>query len=254
MSSDSSSLRIAAVADVHSPRYLPIFIDSLSLISGRIDLFLFAGDMIYRGRVEEFRGVVKAVKEIYDRPIVACFGNEEYDEIIPRLKRDYGDEIIWLNDESTTLNINGFQLYVVGSRGSLDRPTKWQLRNISNIREIYLHRVSVIDQLLGGFSGNGFSILLLHYSPTYKTLVGEPKYIWPEMGCKKLEDVIVSRRPSVVVHGHAHKSRVNKIYLNETLILNVSLPAFRRITVFELPTKVRRQPDLMSFLKGCDRR
>ena len=249
MSPFSPKLKIAAVADVHSPKYLSQFIDALSLLPNDIDLFLFAGDMILRGRVEEFSRVVEAVREIYRGPIVACFGNEEYDEVIPRLERDYGDEVIWLNDSSINLTVSGFKLYIVGSRGTLDRPTRWQLKNISNIREIYEKRVSLIDQLLAEAGNFDFSILLLHYSPTYKTLVGEIRYIWPEMGCRRLERIIVSRKPTVVVHGHAHKSQVSRVNFDSTVVFNVSLPALGRITVFELPFKVERQMDLMSFFK-----
>lgn len=250
MSAKSSKLRVAAVADVHSPKYLSQFIDALSVLVD-VDLLLFAGDMIFRGRVEGFREVMRAVRKVYHGLIVGCFGNEEYDEVIPVLERDFGDEVIWLNDSSVDLTISGFRLYIVGSRGSLDRPTRWQLRNIGDIREVYMRRVAIIDQLLSKAGSYDFSILLLHYSPTYKTLVGEVKYIWPEMGCRKFEDVIVSRKPSVVVHGHAHRSKVDRVYLNSTVVFNVSLPAFGRITVFDLPLKVERQVDLMRFFKSC---
>lgn len=249
MSSFSPKLRIAAVADVHSPKYFPHFVDALLLLPGDIDLFLFAGDMILRGRVEEFKRVVRAVREVYGGPIVACFGNEEYDEVIPRLVEDYGDEIIWLNDASIDLTVSNFRLYIVGSRGSLDRPTRWQLKNVSNIREVYSDRVSLIERLLGGAGNYDFSILLLHYSPTYKTLVGEIRYIWPEMGCRRLEEIIVLKKPAVVVHGHAHKSQVGKVCLNSTVVFNVSLPALGGVTVFELPLRVERQTDLKSFFK-----
>ncbi len=242
------SIRIAATADVHSPKYLSKFADALSRVPRDLNLFLFAGDMIFRGNVREFRRVLSAVRSVYDGPIIACFGNEEYDECIPRLREEYGEEVNWLNDELLKLNVKGYSVGLVGSRGSLDRPTRWQLRNISNIEEIYSRRVEVIDELLKELVGCDFTILLIHYAPTYRTLVGEPAAIWPEMGCRRLERVIASRSPTVVVHGHAHKSRVWKAQLKGTTIFNVSLPAVNRIVVFDLPLDGSGQLKLTRFL------
>ena len=84
-----------------------------------MDLFLLAGDMIYRGRVNEFNTVLKAIKNRFDVPIIACFGNEEYDECIPSLIRNFSDEVRWLNDEYIKIKIKSFRLGIIGSRGCL---------------------------------------------------------------------------------------------------------------------------------------
>ncbi|RLE50496.1 MAG: metallophosphoesterase, partial [Candidatus Methanomethylicota archaeon] len=193
--------------------------------------------MIYRGRVNEFNTVLKAIKNRFDVPIIACFGNEEYDECIPSLIRNFSDEVRWLNDEYIKIKIKSFRLGIIGSRGSLDRPTKWQLKNIPNIKEIYAERVRKVEKLFNYIADCDFRILLLHYSPTYKTLIGEDRRIWPELGCKRFEEVIVSRKPTIVIHGHAHRSKVFSTRIGESKIFNVSLPAVKKIITFQLPLK-----------------
>jgi len=242
-----SRIKIAATADVHSPKFILQFEDALSRLPDDIDLFLFAGDMIFKGRVSEFERVLKLVRSVYNGRIIACFGNEEYDECIPVLRANYGDEVTWLHDEIIKLEVKGYSLGVVGSRGSLDRPTRWQLKNIKGIEEIYRKRVSLIGQLLSRLADCDFTILLLHYAPTYRTLIGEVKAIWPEMGCREMEKVIASKSPTVVVHGHAHKSKVHKVQLGGTTIFNVSLPSVNRIVIFNLPLEREVQSKLTRF-------
>ena len=211
------------------------------------DAFLLAGDIIYRGRVNEFDRVLRVLRKVFDGPIIACFGNEEYDEYIPLLIKRFGRDVKWLNDESLVLDVKGCRIGIVGSRGCLDRPTKWQLKNIPGIKEIYSRRIERIDELLGDISNCQYTVLLLHYSPTYRTLVGESRSIWAELGSKMLERVILRRGPSVVIHGHAHKSRISSTTIGSSRIFNVSLPAVGKVVLIKLP--LESQLKLTSFLR-----
>ena len=71
-----------AVADVHCPRYLSEFKQSLEQLSAP-DVFFFAGDMINRGRASEYVTVLDTIESTLGTgfPIIACFGNEEYNEV-----------------------------------------------------------------------------------------------------------------------------------------------------------------------------
>ncbi|MCE4621348.1 MAG: metallophosphoesterase, partial [Desulfurococcales archaeon] len=90
-----------AVSDVHSPRYLSLFVDAVNKASASgadYCLLIFAGDMILRGREEMLEPVLRTVNErMPGVRVVAVFGNEEYEDIRDSLRRRY-NEITWLDD------------------------------------------------------------------------------------------------------------------------------------------------------------
>jgi Icc-related predicted phosphoesterase len=243
-------IRVAATADVHSPRYLDLFKRSAGLLK-EADLLVLAGDLIYKGRAEAIDEVVKAVEAVFKGPAVACFGNEEFDEVKEELKERTRGVLTWLDDESLTLTVKGASLGLVGTRGCLDQPTSWQLRNIPRIRELYDERLKVVDRLLAGLSCD-YRLLLSHYAVTKETLRGERPSIWSQLGSLRMEEVVRRRRPTVAIHGHVHNGEVLQAWVDGALALNVSLPAAGRVVVFSLPipkpTLKPKQAALTSFL------
>ena len=248
---------VGAIADVHSPKYLEDFKKVLSN-SPDVDLILLAGDMIYKGQVEEYENVLNAIKSRYDGcKVVACFGNEEYDDRIEQIVERY-DEVTWLNDEFTIINIKGLELSIVGTKGCLDRPTTWQRKNIPNIVQIYEQRLKKVDEVLASIALKraDYIILLSHYSTTFKTLVGEPRWAWPELGSTKLEEIVKKRGPHLVIHGHAHNGQVHVATINGIQVYNVSFPATRKLTIIKLQKVggasegTKGQVKLTSFMMG----
>jgi Icc-related predicted phosphoesterase len=224
---------VAVCADIHSPRFLEQFSASLKAV-GKIDLMLLAGDIVLKNDFSQLPILVKVIREVYNGPILACFGNEEYEQDKEKYKEC--QEIKWLEDEVEVIQADESELGIVGSRGSLDRPTFWQRRNLPGIWQVYEERVRKIDELLANLKTRT-KIVLTHYAPTYRTLEGEKESAWPEMGCKKLEEVILRRQPDFWIHGHAHNGRVPQIELGRTLIVNASLPARGSVVTFEIPRK-----------------
>ena len=150
-----SEVPVAAIGDIHSPRYLKEFKEALARFKPeKVDLLLLAGDIVNKGRVEEYPRVLEALKRKGVKcPIVACFGNEEYDEKIGRLRRMCGGEVLFLDDEKAVLEVKGIKIGIVGSRGSLDKPTVWQARNIPGIERLYRERVKKVARLRSGHDG-----------------------------------------------------------------------------------------------------
>ena len=225
-------MRILAVADVHSPRFLQNFIDSLKDLKSP-DLFLFAGDMINRGTVEEFPRLIDIVNDHmgHDFPIVACYGNEEYGEIRDHLVALSNDRVQFLDEISTILEFDGKKIGIVGTQGSLDRPTTWQRRNLPNIRHVFTRRATRAFNLLSKLKDKvDHSILLMHYSPCLETCEGEDIRSFSWLGSRKFYKVIKDAQPDLVIHGHVHNSVVHEARLDSSLIRNVSLPAVRSVT------------------------
>jgi len=227
-------LTIGAVADVHSPKYLKLFREAMDTLDvSAIDLMFLAGDMIYKGRVEEMNNIIDILeRKGVNCPIIAVFGNEEFEDRHEKIRRLCEGKIIFLDDESVVLNLKGLKVGIVGTKGSLDKPTTWQARNIPNIQQIYSERIKKVDNLLANLNSD-VKILLMHYAPTYKTLKGEKTSIYPLLGSKKFEEVILRRRPDLVIHAHAHNGS-EFASLNGIPVYNVSLPLTRKICIIKL--------------------
>ena len=238
-------MRIAAVGDAHGRENLSALASDLDRL-GPVDLFLLAGDTTERNDVDAYGAVLRAIRDRVDAPIAAVFGNNEYAQDHPTYVARYADafRVRFLQDEAATWGAGGDSVRVVGSLGSLDRPTWWQRRNAPHLAEEYRRRIGVLDGLL---AGDDRRILLTHYPPTYVTMGGEKDEWRPELGCKALEPVLLRRKPSLVVHGHIHKGipeaelRPTASRLDDFLdgaasvrVHNVAYPVRHSITVFDL--------------------
>jgi uncharacterized protein len=71
-------------------------------------------------------------------------------------------------------------------------------------------------------------VVLMHYAPVAKTLVGEPESIWPFLGCSRFEDAIDKAKARVVFHGHAHLGAPMAGTRSGVPVFNVALPVLRR--------------------------
>lgn len=231
-------MKIIAVSDVHSPRYLLHYMSALSRHKSDCEtatILIWAGDMVDKGRINALQQVVAVTRRICGhKSIVAVFGNEEYMDLERKFIEKYND-IIWLNDSYMTLNVNGICYGIYGTRGALDRPTRWQERNIPNIRLIYRLRVERLRKTLQKLRTVCQKIIVvMHYAPTYATLEGEDEKIWPEIGSKAMEEALLEVKPDIVIHGHAHKSKRLEVDIQGIRVYNVALPARGDVTVIEV--------------------
>ncbi|MBS7642804.1 MAG: metallophosphoesterase [Candidatus Bathyarchaeia archaeon] len=225
-----SIIKLAATADIHAPRYTKLFEYSLSNTDlSDVDILLLAGDIVLHNDYRQMDGVISKITEFYDGPIYACFGNEEYHGYETEYRRL--GKIVWLDDESSTISLNGLRIGIVGSRGALDSPTNWQRKFRPDIKSIYANKPSLMVKLLSSLNVD-LKIVLTHYSPTYKTLRGEDPNIWVYLGCKAMEPTIAYT--NIWIHGHAHKGMIESIKINGIPVYNVSLPARKRIVIIEV--------------------
>jgi Icc-related predicted phosphoesterase len=227
-------MRVAAVADIHSPKHLDLFQQALAGL-GECDLLLLVGDMVLKNDHTQLPVVLATARKFYGGQILACFGNEEYEQSVEEYKSSR--ELTWIDDRAVTLEVGDLKVGVIGSRGSLDRPTFWQRTHVKGVAETYRRRVETVDRLLAELRAD-VKIVMTHYAPTYVTLEGERESAWPEVACRAFQSIIERRQPDVWFHGHAHQSRKSEVEMGKTLVANASLPSRRKITVIELPRKV----------------
>jgi len=219
---------IAAISDLDPLGVeLEPFLDMLKKIK-EPDLFLLGGD-VYEYRSPEIYGLVldflKLIK--WNCPIIAVFGNREFDEDRDDIRKICKKKITFLEEEKIEIKIENKTVGIVGTEGSLDVPTWWQFTHTKNIKNIYDERREKVEKLLKDLKTN-IKILLMHYSPTYKTLKGEDPRVYGGLGSKKYEKVLIDNRPSFVAHGHAHYG-IPLAFVGPVPVFNVCFNINRKI-------------------------
>ena len=229
-------VRILSVADVHCPKYLSEFRAALDGLQAP-DVFLMAGDMIFRGQVTEYVHVLDAIEEALgsDFPIIACFGNEEYGEVRDDIIDLTEERMLFLDEKSTILETSELKLGIVGTQGSLDKATTWQRRNIPSWKGVFERRAKRAAALLKKIEDEvDRTVLLMHYSPCLETCEGEEEKAFSWLGSRKFYRVVLEQQPDLVIHGHVHNSTRHCVTLGSTEVRNVAFPAVGGITEIEL--------------------
>jgi Icc-related predicted phosphoesterase len=237
MGSDTP-MRVLAVGDVHSPRFLEPFLGGLDHLEPP-DLFLLAGDMINRGRVYEFRTLLDAIhtKLGSDFPVIACFGNEEYAEVRKEITSIAGKEVIFLDEASTEVQVGDLRVGIVGTQGSLDKPTNWQKEHLPSIKGSFERRAHRAKSLLRKMRHRvDKRVLLMHYSPCLETCEGEDARLFAWLGSRKFYNLVLSEQPDLVIHGHVHNATLHQARIGETVVMNVALPAVGNVTELNIWT------------------
>ncbi len=234
-------MQFGAMGDAHGGRYLRQ--EGLKEQLEGLGLLLLAGDITDSNDVAAFGTVLDAIRERTDALVVATFGNEEYEQDRAAYRKTY--DIMFLDDERIDLEIDGIRVRIVGTTGSLDRPTWWQRTHVADIWSRYSERNKKISSLLRR-DGCDLLILLSHYAPTYLTLEGEKERAFPEMGSRAMEEVLLERVPDLAIHAHAHSGTPWAAVSNKQRTLedfgkkiaipvwNVSLPLNKKIIRFEV--------------------
>ncbi len=229
-------VKILAVADVHSPRYLEEFAAALTKHEPP-NVFLFAGDMINRGNAEEYTNVLDIIEKLLGDsfPIVGCFGNEEYSEVRKDILSTVGDRILLLDEKSHIIDSKNVKIGIVGTQGSLDKATSWQRRNIPSVKGMFERRAKRAASLLKKMRDKvDHQILLMHYSPCLETCEGEDTKAFSWLGSRKFYSVVLELQPELVIHGHVHNSTRHEVRIGSSLVRNVSFPATKSITELNL--------------------
>jgi Icc-related predicted phosphoesterase len=223
-----SPVKIAAIADVHSPKFLNEFRTALSKCT-QPDLFLFAGDMINRGKADEYVNVLATVDSQLgsDFPILACFGNEDPIDIRDELHLMTKDRLTFLDEKSTTLTLSGSRIAIVGMSAVSTELLKVQSNTAAEIQTIFEARALQLLRLLqDASSSSDYVILLMHFSPLLET--NPTEFSW------WVSRALEAFPPDLIIHGHIHNSTRNKVEIGATIIRNVALPAIGFITELNL--------------------
>jgi Icc-related predicted phosphoesterase len=221
-------VRVAAVADIHSPKYLDEFRDSLSRIAIPAVLLL-AGDMVNFGRAAEYRNIIDSIDSILDSevPVVACYGNEEFRESRVNILKMTKTRISFLDGESLIIKKGEFRIGIVGAPAPTDILDASRSLNHQDIRDTFETRASLLSSLVKDAAAKtDHTVLLMHYSPLSERSndADVSEYSW------WISKIIKEVQPNLVIHGHTHGSKMLRTSIGRTRIFNVAFPATNTVT------------------------
>jgi Icc-related predicted phosphoesterase len=224
-------VRILAVSDIHSPKYLEEFSRSLSGLE-KPDVFLLAGDIIHFGKTSEYRNVIDAIDAHLGTgfPIIACFGNEEHEETREELVDMMNKRVIILDEEATGINVGTQRIGIIGTAAPHNR---YYSRGVQDerISNIFKKRVTRMSQLLEATERDADLIILLsHYSPLVESNNQDDMDSFSWWISQAINDV----QPNLVIHGHIHFSERLEVTVGKTRVINVAFPASKKITEISL--------------------
>jgi len=227
------TVRIAAIGDLHFGRtsaagsLQPLF----SQINDSADVLALCGDLTDYGLAEEARAFVKELKPAVKIPMVAVLGNHDYESgqqaEIRAILKDAG--VVTLDGDTTEVHGIGFA-GIKGFCGGFGRRAlgPWGEDIIKNFVHEAVAEALKLETALARLR-NDRLIAVLHYSPIEETVEGEPKEIYPFLGCSRLEEPLLRYPVSAVFHGHAHHGRPEGRTRTGAPVFNVSITLMREL-------------------------
>ena len=233
------NLRIAAMSDVHVTKtsqgaLAPI----LAQVADRADVLLLCGDLTDYGNADEARVLVKELS-VLRIPILTVLGNHDFEgghpEQLVDALRDAG--VIVLDGESHEVGGVGFA-GAKGFAGGFGRGVlgAWGEPIIKQFVQEAINETIKLETALARLR-TPQKVALLHYAPIAATVEGEPREIFPWLGCSRHEEPLVRYGVSAVFHGHAHNGHPEGALSNGAPCYNVALPLMRKHFPGELPVR-----------------
>ena len=241
MTMEKRKVRVAAAGDLHFGRadhgvpLRPLFAE----VAERADVLALCGDLTDTGEPEEARGLARVLTSV-TIPIVAVLGNHDYEMGKPAEVRhilcDAGVNV--LDGESCEIAGVGFA-GVKGFAGGFGRGTlgPWGEEIVKKFVQEALGEALKLETALGRLRTER-RVAILHYSPIEGTVQGEPKEIYPFLGCSRLEEPLTRYPVDAVFHGHAHHGTLEAKTLGGVPVYNVSLNLLQRVFPDALPFRV----------------
>jgi Icc-related predicted phosphoesterase len=222
------TVRLAAVGDLHYGRdsrgaLQPII---AAVLRAEADVLLLCGDLTDYGlpveAVELARELVSSVKI----PIVGVLGNHDYESgaVVDVRKILTESGIRLLDGETAEVHGVGFA-GVKGFAGGFGRGVlgPWGEDAVKRFVHEAVEEALKLESALARLR-TATRIALLHYAPIVETVEGEPREIFPYLGCSRLEEPLSRYTVTAVFHGHAHHGKAEGRTSSGSPVYNVSLP------------------------------
>ena len=203
----SKKVRIAAVADLHFGKTSAgTFQPLLTQISQSADILVLAGDLTDYGLPEEAQLLAKELTTAVKIPMVTVLGNHDYEsghaKEVGEILTGFGIKV--LDGEACEINGIGFA-GVKGFAGGFGQRVlaPWGETAVKQFVQEALAEALKLEAALSRLRTER-RYAILHYAPIQDTVEGEPKEIFPFLGCGRLEEPLNRYPLNGVFHGHAH--------------------------------------------------
>jgi Icc-related predicted phosphoesterase len=230
MDHSRTTLRIAAVGDLHVSVRSESLVSLWHSISDAADVLVLCGDLTDLGQIPEAEKLARDLKTV-TLPIVAVLGNHDFEAgaqtEVGQMLADVGVRV--LDGEACEVLGVGFA-GVKGFIGGFGRQAlaPWGERTIKGLVQEGLEESLKLDASLAKLR-TATRIAVLHYAPIAETVIGEPPEIFPFLGSSHLEDPINRHEVAAVFHGHAHRGSSEGKTKTGIPVLNVSLPLLKAL-------------------------
>jgi Icc-related predicted phosphoesterase len=224
----SRSIRIAAVGDLHYGRASVGLLKPLAAAVRRVhaDVLVLCGDLTDFGLVEEASALAKEISNSIEIPIVGVLGNHDYESganaDVRQVLTDAGVRLL----DGDTVEILGVGFAgVKGFAGGFGRGVlgPWGEEAVKRFVNEAVNEALKLETALARLRTPS-KVAILHYAPIADTVAGEPREIYPYLGCSRLEEPLARYAVTAVFHGHAHHGTAEGKTLGGTPVYNVSLP------------------------------
>jgi Icc-related predicted phosphoesterase len=246
-------VRIAAVGDLHYNRSAaqgglhPLF----SQINESADILVLCGDLTDYGLLDEGRALVREMASL-KIPTVAVLGNHDFESgLQAQLRQLFLDAgVITLDGDSTEILGIGFA-GVKGFAGGFGRRAlgPWGEDSIKKFVHEAVDEALKLESALARLR-NKHLIAVLHYAPIQATVEGEPREIFPFLGCSRLEEPINRYPVTAVFHGHAHHGQPEGRTAKNVPVFNVSMSLMRE----QFPSRPFRLLEIDTTASADERR
>ena len=226
-------VRIAAVGDLHFGRtstpgsLQPLF----AQITEAADVLVLTGDLTDYGLPDEARALVREMAGL-KIPAVCVLGNHDFEsnqqDEIRKILQDAG--VAALDGDTTEIHGIGFA-GVKGFAGGFGRGAlgPWGEDTIKRFVHDCIQEALKLESALARLRTER-TIAILHYAPIQETVEGEPREIYPFLGCSRLEEPLTRFPVTAVFHGHAHHGRPQGRTHTNVPVFNVSLTLMRELS------------------------
>jgi Icc-related predicted phosphoesterase len=226
-------IRIAAVGDLHFGRSAtqgslqPLF----SQITESADILVLCGDLTDYGLADEARALAREMTSTLKIPAVTVLGNHDFEsgqqDEIKKIMADVG--VVVLDGDSTEIQGVGFA-GAKGFCGGFGRRAlgPWGEEVIKHFVHEAVNEALKLESALARLRTRRL-VAVLHYSPIQDTVEGEPREIFPFLGCSRLEEPLTRFPVSAVFHGHAHHGQPEGRTTKDAPVFNVSLALMREL-------------------------
>lgn len=196
------------------------------------DVLVLCGDLTDYGLPDEARGLAKELVGGVKIPIIAVLGNHDYESgVAPEVVAALREAAVTVLD-GDTVEIRGVGFAgVKGFAGGFGRGVlgPWGEEATKRFVHEAVNEALKLESALARLR-TPTRVAVLHYSPVQSTVEGEPREIFPYLGCSRLEEPLARYAVSFVFHGHAHNGTPEGRTTNNAPVYNVSLPLLQRLT------------------------